>query len=200
MIGEDLKVEHWELILLFLSFAAEAAVAWAIVSESETTRRSHFIERTTKDERNKDRAAIYCTFLETKAADRKAQSREFVKTLWLDETLKRQCDSQIEMLNDLGLIIGSGLRWSEDFYVEIFPHAAVYMWVILEPYLKQRRDDAGPLFAKPMLTFMKKCVTLLINQGHEIKLRNRQGDIGMMLTPADLRTVRAEIDDELARV
>ncbi len=81
---------------------------WAIVQESERTRRFHFVDKTTRNEKNQERAEVYCKFLEIELSGRRQRSEEFVKTLWGDEKLKRKCDNQIEMLNDLGLIIDRG--------------------------------------------------------------------------------------------
>jgi hypothetical protein len=190
----------WELILLGLTFAAEVAVAAAIFIESETSRRFHFVEKITRDQRNIDRSEIYSEFLAIKGSDRHERSTAFVEEMRGYSKLKRQCDSQIEMFNDLGLIIGTPLGWRKNFYVKIFPHAAVYFWVILRPYILQRREDAGPLFAKPMLTFMKECVIVLIGQGRDFHLRTKEGAIGMTLTNRDLREIRAEIEETLAMV
>ena len=185
---------HWELILLGLTFAAEVAVAAAIFIESETSRRFHFVERITRDRRNIDRSEIYSEFLAIEGSDRHVRSQAFLREMRGYAKLKRQCDSQIEMFNDLGLIIGTPLSWRKDFYVRIFPHAAIYVWVILRPYIIRRREDAGPLFAEPMLLFMEECAELLSRNSHSLNLRNRSGEIRMTITAKDLREIRAEID------
>ena len=55
-------------------------------------------------------------------------------------SLKTSCDRQIVLFNDLGITVGVWYSQSEPL-VEIFPHAAIFIWIILHPYIIQRRKD-----------------------------------------------------------
>lgn len=186
-----------EILPLWLTFIAEIGVVWVIWRESETTRRNHFIETTTRDERNQERATIYAAYLEIKEPDFEQRSRLLVAKMHADtQDFKRQCDRQIELFNGLGLIISPWFTRKKT-YVRIFPHAAIYMWIILRPYITQRRMDAGTFFAEPMLKFMLACAEFLIKENRPLRIRHPQGADELTISVAHLQLVRQQLKAEL---
>jgi hypothetical protein len=183
---------------------AELIVAGFIWREAETNRRSHFYETTTKDERNKDRAEVYRQYLQLPGTDISRRSKAFTALMYNSEPVegkedfKRQCDRQIELFNGLGLIVSPWLT-REKGYIRIFPHAAIYIWIIMHDYIIQRRQDAGGFFAEPMLRFTLKCAKFLIKRDRSIRLRRHDSQPGLELTVEDLKRTRDQIKTELKR-
>lgn len=185
-----------EILPLWLTFIAEIGVVLVIWRESETTRRTHFIATTTHDKRNEERGAIYARYLEISEPNLEQRSNLFVAKMFEDKELKRHCDRQIELFNGLGVIISPWLTRTET-YVRIFPHAAIYIWIILRPYITQRRRDAGRFFAEPMLKFALACAEFLIKENRPLHLRKPQGADGLTVSIADLELVHEQLRAEL---
>jgi hypothetical protein len=158
---------------------AELFVGIVIYLELEQHRRMTFLEKATEEDADQDRREIYKAFLEIAGCSTLEQrSEEFVR-LMLNApeklSLKNRCDRQIALFNDLGITVGEWYSRSRPL-VEIFPHAAIYIWIILHPYIIRRREDTGKWLAMPLLKFTLKCVTFVLDQNGDRGLHLRYGD------------------------
>jgi hypothetical protein len=185
-------------LVMWLTFVAELIVAWVIYLELETTRRTNYIAATNRDEANEARGFIYSKYLEITAPTLEERSKLFVARMYHDPELKLKCDRQIELFNSLGLIISSWFTQKKS-YVRIFPHAAIYIWIILQQYIVSRRSDAGQFFAEPMLTFALRCTKFLIKKDHPLHLRKSDGTDGLTIAVEDLKQIRDKLKGELKR-
>jgi hypothetical protein len=143
---------------------AEVFVGCVIYLELEQNRRTAFLEKATNEDANQDRREIYKTFLAMQGvATLDERSAAFVRlmlstpaeTVNGEPTLKKRCDRQIALFNNLGITVGEWYSRSAPL-VKIFPHAAIYIWIVLHPYIIQRREDTGDWLAKPLLEFTLK--------------------------------------------
>jgi hypothetical protein len=178
------------------TFTAEVLVAAAIYFELEQGRTTRFIEAATREQADDDRRAIYTEFLSiTEFPSLEDRSREFVRRMLETAvepannpdpghvSLKLRCDRQIALFNNLGITIAKWYAQKQQL-VEVFPHAAIYMWIILNPYIIQRRSDTGPWLARPLLTFTQRCVTFVLktNLDRGLHLRRTNGTEGLSIT------------------
>jgi hypothetical protein len=175
---------------------AELAVAAVIYAELGASRLQNFVERTTEPQANADRSDIYKAYLGLlKVSDFDEASKAFLKKLHEDACLKGKCDQQIAHFNALGIGIDQWLA-QKDKIVEIFPHAAVMVWLILGPYIKQRREDSGSWFATPLLKFALASVRYVIRQNPRgsLRMRHPDGSFGLELTPANILQIKTDLE------
>jgi hypothetical protein len=184
-------------ILALCTVFAELLVAWVIYIEVEHSRRLAFLEKATRFEANEDRQKIYEAYLGL-SADLSVSTRAdaFRQLLTTDGELKRTCDRQLALFNELGLTCRRSL-FRENPLVSLLPHASIYLWVILHPYILKRRRDAGEWFAKPYLAFTLRCVEYTIKQGHGLHLAHANGDEGLRIHLSDVKDVKVELRKEL---
>ena len=212
-------------VIGWATFFADVFVALVIYVELEHNRLSAFIERATKEGAAGHRSEIYNAYLaitefstleETQRLEKR--SEEFMRLLLTGArptrpddahataaekhtdhavTLKEMCDGQISLFNELGRAIG---RWysPKKPFVEVFPHAAIYLWIILRPYIVQRQDDTGEWLATPLISFTLKSVTYVLDKNPErgLHLRHADGKEGIHIS----RTYLADVEKNLARV
>ncbi len=151
----DMRFTLGDLLLCL----AEIAVALVIYFELEHSRRTAFLEKATGKESDQERREIYAAYFEvcdtSEPMDRRAEA--FMKHLFTNLKFKAKCDSEVALFNEIGFMISPWLARKKAL-VEIFPHAPVYIWMILRPYVLQRRTDTGPYFACFYFTFTKRCL------------------------------------------
>jgi hypothetical protein len=204
-----------ETVIGWASVVAELIVAAVIYFELEQGRRQHFLERATAEHADHDRRQIYKEFVAaTGCPTLEERSKVFVGRMQNAPTepengtpkqngkvsLKTSCDRQIALFNDLGITVGAWYSQSETL-VEIFPHAAIFIWIILHPYIIQRRKDTGKWLAKPLLEFTLKCVTFVLKENGErgLHLRQANGQDGLTISREDLLKVERQLSAELDR-
>jgi hypothetical protein len=120
-----------------------------------------------------------------------------MKMLYRDPNLKRACDNQVGLFNELGFTIGR-LFSRKRKMVELFTHAAINMWVILSPYILRRREDTGPWFAKNLLLFTLRCVRFVQKSGRPLYIRNTSGARAVEIGVQDLENIHGELKRLLA--
>ena len=189
------------------TFTAEVLVAAAIYFELEQDRTARFIEKATREQSDEDRRVIYAEFLSiTGFASLEDRSREFVRRMLAtavepannptpaQASLKLRCDRQIALFNDLGITIAKWYAQKQQL-VEVFPHAAIYMWIILNPYIIQRRSDTGPWLAQPLLTFTQRCVAFVLktNLDRGLHLRRTDGADGLSVSRDHLVKIQRQL-------
>ena len=197
------------IVIGWATVLAEVFVGCVIYLELEQNRRTDFLEKATQEEANQDRREIYKTFLamegvttldERSAAFVRLMLSTPAETVNNQPTLKKRCDRQIALFNNLGITVGEWYSWSAPL-VKIFPHAAIYIWIVLHPYIIQRRQDTGDWLAKPLLQFTLKCVTFVLSQSYDRGLHLRPGDghDGLRISRTDLKKVEKQLSDLLNR-
>jgi hypothetical protein len=184
-------------ILALCTVLAELLVAWVIYIEVDHSRRLAFLEKATRFEANEDRQRIYEAYLGLSAdLSVTARADAFKQLMATDQDLKHACDRQLALFNELGLTCRRKL-FRENPLVSLLTHASIYLWVILHPYIRKRRRDAGEWFAKPYLAFTLRCVEYTIKHGHGLHLGHANGDEGLRIHLNDVKSIKAELRKEL---
>jgi hypothetical protein len=201
-------------VIEFSTIVAEMLVAVVIYFEMEQSRRDHFLEKATTEHADHDRREIYGAFVEIPGEMTLGErSREFINKMYAEElhpapsdgtaskgqggiTLKQRCDRQIALFNDLGVTISSWYSQRQPL-VELFPHAAVYIWIILGPYIIQRRRDTGEWLAKPLLRFTLECASFILEKNQERGLELRGRGSRVSISRRDLLEVQRQLAVEL---
>jgi hypothetical protein len=159
----------WSAVGIWLGAGAEVLVALVILYEVEQHRRSSFLEEASRDEPFKGRKEIYAKFLETEdGLTIREKSEVFCRSLWDNDDLRTECDKQMVLFNRLGhLLTPRPISWivSNDSILQWFPQSAVLLWLILSPYIDERRKRAGPWWAKQFEEFVLASVNFLLCNG-----------------------------------
>jgi hypothetical protein len=184
------------VVIGWATVVAELVVAYVIFVELDASRLQNFVERTTEPKANRERSEIYEVYLGLlKGSDFDAASNAFLTKIQQDTDLKGKCDRQIAHFNALGIGIDHWLAPKRKI-VGIFPHAAVMVWLILGPYIKQRREDSGSWFATPLLKFTLASVEYVSdhNPKGSLRVRHPDGSFGLELTPAKIRQIKTDLE------
>lgn len=185
------------VVIGWATVVAELVVAYVIYVELGASNLQNFVERTTEPSANKERSAIYEAYLALlKGSDFDEASEAFLKKIQETPDLKDKCDRQIAHFNALGIGIDHWLAQKKKI-VGIFPHAAVLVWLILGPYIKQRRQDSGSWFATPLLQFALASVIYVTEhnpKGAPLRLRKPDGSVGFELSPARIRQIKTDLE------
>jgi hypothetical protein len=176
----------------WLMFLAEVAVAAVIYLELEHNRQMAFLAKATGKTSDQERRDIYAVYLALSAELLKDRAEAFKKAMFADRCLKRKCDNEIALFNEIGFMISPWIARKKAL-VDIFPHAPVYIWLILRPYVLQRRDDTGPYFARHYFHFTERCLGFVIKQGKELHLRRTDGSEGYKISLDELREMQKEL-------
>jgi hypothetical protein len=179
-----------------LTVVAELVVAAVIYFELKQNRRQSFLEKVGQELANEDRRVIYEEYLTlgNSFASLQERSDAFMTRMEEYSRIKERCDRQITLFNDVGITVGGWSLFREPL-VDIFPHASIYVWIILRPYILKRRLDAGRWFARPQLLFTLRCVNFVLRQGHGLSLRGM--DAPLEISVAHLQQIREELENEL---
>jgi hypothetical protein len=179
-------------------FGAELLVALVIYLELSHSRSSNFLEKATEEEANQDRRDIYNQFLALQG-DLQAMSKVFSDMIQTPEKskLKHQCERQIALFSDLGFSSRKPM-WSwhgrrEDTLVSVLPHANIYIWVILKPYILKRRADTGPWHSAMFLRFTLRSVDFVLSYKRGLRFRMEDGEGGIEITVEELKAIRVDL-------
>jgi hypothetical protein len=178
----------------WLLFMSEIAVAAVIYFELEHSRRTAFLEKATGKDSDQERREIYAAYFEVSDISQSSDERanKFMGHLFSKLELKKMCDNEIALFNEIGFMISPWLTRKKPL-VEIFPHAPVYIWLIVRPYVLQRRTDTGPYFACFYFNFTKRCLDYVIKRTNGLHLRRPDGSDGCRISKAELLRMREEI-------
>jgi hypothetical protein len=183
-------------------FGAEILVAWVIYLEVRHDRNVNFLEKATRGRENRDRRKIYNEFLKLPGElDEKA--RAFCEMIRKPENdrLRRRCERQIGLLNDLAFSCRKPW-WAycglgDDPLVSLVPHASIYIWVILKPYIITRRNDTGPWYSLPFLHFTIRSIDLVLSHKRGLHFRSEGGGGDIEITREHLKQIREDVRREL---
>jgi hypothetical protein len=151
----------------------EFAIAIVIVWEMEENRRDRFLTEAAKIKNYADRGRIYAAFHATPRETVEAKSREFCKRIRLSggdaPKLKLSCERQIVLFGRLAQIKRRALFYRRD-YVKLFPHAVVLFWIMVNPYVKERREMTGEWWASDFESLARDCLEFLLREKSDVKL------------------------------
>ncbi|MFZ1006232.1 MAG: hypothetical protein WAN65_05320 [Candidatus Sulfotelmatobacter sp.] len=191
----DVKAGEW---LLFLS---EIFVGVVIYLELEHNRFTSFLERATEKDADAERRAIYALYLSLPGTpEEKAAAFHEMIYRQTDEgtTLKLKCDNLIALFNDMGFasnhwLSGHWLPFKTNRFISLFPHAPVYVWKVVGPYIRDRRAATGPWFARNCLIFIERSVEYVLKYGDDLKLTQPNGQDGITITVEEMKKMKREL-------
>ena len=144
-------------VIAWLSVAGEWAIALVIYFEVESNQLDHFFADASDECRWQSRRNIYSAFC---GLDPPAGPK-FLDRLHQDPELKDQCDREIAMMIKIGsrlpvvpILRQRVLSW--------FPQTAVFLWVILHEYIRERQQAAGPHWGRPFIRFVRASTKYLL--------------------------------------
>jgi hypothetical protein len=123
------------------------------------------------------------------------KSINFCAQVWKDSKLKRKCELHILMFSRLGQIRRYALI-RRGVYVRMFPHTVVLFWIMLKPYIEERRKLTGEWWGEDFMDLTAKCLKYLLKKrGRSLwlfdtdRIRKRELEI----TTSDLRLAQTEL-------
>jgi len=157
----------------WLAAVAEFLIAATIYLELEHNREVNFLSKTTSEDVNRARGEIYEAYVKLKGdfPCLEERSKAFLKSLAEAPRLKLLCETQLVHFNELGYI-ASPLFARKRKFIKLFPHAAIFIWIILEPYIVERQKDTGPWFSKHFQEFTLKCLEFVLQTNKTLWLRH----------------------------
>ena len=178
----------------------EFAIAAVIMWEMEENRRERFLAEAAHMENYVDRGKIYSAFYETEGDSIEERSAEFCKRIWKageeNSSLKNRCERQIVLFNRLGQIRSRAWLHRRD-YVKLFPHAVVLFWIMIRPYIVERRGMTGDWWASDFQRLTERCIEFLFDGNPNAHLTlydsNRERKKDLIIPTSRLR----ELQDEL---
>ena len=181
------------------SSMSNAAYFW---SNRRLNRNAAFLEKATNFESNKERLKIYDAYFKlpgTSTSNPREASRLFDGHMASAPELRRTCEKQIALFNELGLVYRR--RWwiLRDPLVELLPHAAIYIWVFCRSHIIRRRQNVGKWFATPFLKFTLESVKFVLKFDGGLCLRSDENPESkeLRISVADLKSIRDELKKEL---
>jgi len=139
-----------ETIVLAISALAEFVVAWVIYYEWEGGRLVQFLGEA--DLLVKDRHDIYFAFCGLPQPSSKPQNQGFKEYLELEGNteLLDSCHKNIRLLSRIGARLPK-VPWLKRTPLDW--HVAAILWMILGPYVEDRRKESGPSYADTFLKY-----------------------------------------------
>ncbi len=161
----------WAALGIWVGAAMELCVALVILYEIEQHRRSSFLEEASSEQLFKDRQDIYKVFLEAEGTTVEAKSEAFCESLWHNHELRTKCDRQLVLFNKLGYLLAPPpISWivSNESILQWFPQSVAILWLILTPYITERRKKNGQWWAKQFSDYTAASVSFLLRNGVQI--------------------------------
>jgi hypothetical protein len=187
----------------WLTALGELAIAVVIWWEMEENRRERFQTEAAKIQNYEDRGRIYAAYYDTAGASIRQRSEEFCRRIWREQNaaegevdLKTSCERQIVLFNRLGQISRRALFYKND-YLKLFPHAVVLFWIMLGPYIAERRAMTGNWWASDFEELTRECLKFLFKADANAHLtlydRNRERGEDLTIPTTQLRDLQAEL-------
>jgi hypothetical protein len=172
---------------------AEVLIAVVIWWEMEENRRDSFLKEAAKIGSYRNRGKINSAFYNTDGESVGNRSKTFCDQIWKlkrdDDDLKKSCEEQIVLFNRLGQIRRRAWIYKND-YVQLFPHAVVLFWMIVEPYLETRRAMTGEWWSRDFRELTKECLRFLLKDPNArlyVYDRDRERRNDFVITTVELR-------------
>lgn len=188
----------WSALGIWISAGAELLVALVILYEVEQQRRSSFLEEASQIEPFDERTSIFAAFLDASGTTASEKSEAFCESLWKDPTLRKKCDRQIVLFTRLGHLLTPRLfSWivSNESILGWFPQSAAILWLILRPYIQERRRRSGRWWAKEFERFVAASVDFLFRNGVEtLQMYHPERSNSLFpISKEELRRIQTEI-------
>ena len=190
-------VIDWSALGIWAGAAMEFAVALVILYEVEQHRRSSFLEQASREERFSEREEIYRLFLESEGTTVEEKSEAFCRSLWDKPELRSKCDRQLVLFNKLGYLLTPppiNLLVSNESILQWFPQSVAILWLILTPYIRERRKRAGRWWAKQFSDYTYASVKFLLSQNVETleMFHPQHDDVHLKISKAQLDGIRRQ--------
>jgi hypothetical protein len=142
--------------------------------------------------------------------------KAFNELIHSNQTVRRCCENQLSLFNELGLVYRKTLGVFPTSMVKVIPHATILLWVFLRAHINERREQSGPWFATPFLRFALESVRYARKFNVSLFLRafepfhepdevgvdkSKSSDVvrDLAISPADLERFEREIKQELRK-
>jgi hypothetical protein len=190
----------------WLVVIAELLVAGVIYMELEHSRDTAFFEKATNKAADEDRRKIYAAFLEERGTNDERQRKFYDKLVKRDPggaTLRECCHSQLAMFNEMGFEIERWLsiqrfRGKKNKLISIFPHAPIFFWFIVGPYVCERRKLTGPWFGHNALIFIKRSIEYVLIYSKQLTLNLPGEDQPVIISNEELKNILEKLDELIA--
>jgi hypothetical protein len=147
------------------SAVGEFLIAWVIFWEMEQNRRESFLNTAHRPESYEARRKTYAAFHATPGGCMAEKSKAFFEAVWgagsREESIRESCEEQLSLFGRLGQIYRRAWINKQD-YVKLFPQAVVMYWMMLEPYIADRRALTGEWWASDFETLTSACLEFLL--------------------------------------
>jgi hypothetical protein len=173
----------------------EFLIAGVIYWELEETRRAAFETEATNRENYEARGCIYSRFFDVEGTTLAEKSETFRKLIWEDPQLRGKCERNIVLFSRLGQMRRYTL-FHRRAYMKLFPHAVVLFWMMLQPFIEERRRLTGERWASDFKDLTAMCLGYLL-ENPEIELclfdsdRKRKSDFKILRS--DLLRLQGEL-------
>jgi hypothetical protein len=172
--------------------AMECLIAAVIYWELEENRRSNFQMEAANEINYRSRNDIYSDFFGTEGSSFREKSEKFCQRVWENKDLKSRCEQHILLFNRLGQIRRYALFHRRD-YIRLFPHTVVLFWMMLQPYIEERRSLSGEWWGNDFRDLTEACLRYLL-RNPDRKLCLYDGDRGrrndLFIPTSDLRQLQ----------
>jgi hypothetical protein len=187
----------YEAVFTACGVGAELLVAAVIWYEWEGGRLDQFL--TDADQLASDRNAIYKAYCGLPRSDARAQSELFKELLEADSVgeLLNHCHSNIRLLSRIGSRLPR-VPWLRRTPLDW--HIPVLMWVILAPYIEERRREAGPSYADNFLRYALASTKRLLKQERDtwtIRDPDRNRNLDVIITRQFLVQIKKDLKSGL---
>jgi len=187
----------YDAIFTLCGVVAELIVAAVIWYEWEGGRLDLFL--TDADQLADDRNAIYKAYCGLPQSDLRIRSERFKLLLDADTegTILNPCHKNIRLLSRVGS------RLPRVWWLRRTPldwHIPVLMWVILAPYIEERRKEAGPSYADNFLRYALKSTGRLLKQKRDtwiIRDPDRARNQNVTITRPYLVNIKKDLEKSL---
>jgi hypothetical protein len=181
-------------VSIVVGFIGELVVAGAILWELEENRRVNFLSESASQKMYEGRAEIYEKFMAA-PGDAAAKAEALHQLIRKDSNIKNACDRQILLFETLGGLARNTVFHREQF-VSVFPHSVIAFWVMLQPYIEERKRRTGPWWAQNFRKFTVKCIKFILEQKEpRVRIHNASRDESedLIIDARELRLLRSKI-------
>lgn len=188
----EIKPGEWIL------FGAELLVALVIYLELEHSRDSAFLTTITSEKSDCERRQIYSAYLD-ESGTKEEKAEKLHQRLAAGDPIRTCCHNQIAMFESMGfearrLRFVPWPRFVKRRYVSVFPHAPVFLWLIVRPYVRDRRSRTGPWFGHNALIFIERSISYVLKYRDELTLSLGDETKAIKLTRAEMEAMRVELN------
>ena len=107
------------------------------------------------------------------------------------------------MFNEMGFEIErwfsmERFRGKKGKLISIFPHAPIFFWFIVGPYVRERRNSTGPWFGRNALIFIKRSIEFVLVYTNQLSLNLPGENPPVIISKEELKGMLKELNDLIA--